>query len=377
LNRIAYIDGLRAVAVASVVAFHAAKYNPAIAGDPSSLLGLALRHGSHGVDLFFVLSGFCLSYPTLVRRHGGDTSAFDVVRYAARRIVRITGPYYCAIVALLGLAFALRAYGVGLPPSMPRAGFSVLDVIGQALFFDHDVRFLNGSFWTLAVEFRWYFAFPVLLWLWTVSARAFALVAIVALVVFTSGPRVVDLLTLPAFMLGIVAAAAAVHRPAAARFAWPALLALVALGVVTSKSDVAPWVWTTTPVWQLAAFALVVAAGATPRLTHLLATRPLVAIGGASYGIYLAHEPVIALVEQYGPPAGVLLALAALVAGIAVGLAFSWIAERPFVASPLRDRLVAALEGMLSRWLVAARIPRAVRLRSAPAPVPLAQTPAA
>jgi peptidoglycan/LPS O-acetylase OafA/YrhL len=377
LNRIAYIDGLRAVAVTSVVAFHAAKYNPAIAGDPSSLLGLALRHGSHGVDLFFVLSGFCLSYPTLLRMHGGGAPTFDVVRFAAHRIVRITGPYYCAIIALLVLAFTLHAPGIGLPPSMPQAGFSVLDVIAQGLFLDHNVRFLNGSFWTLAVEFRWYFAFPVLLWLWTVSARAFALVAIVALVAFTSGLRVTDLLTLPAFMLGIVAAAVAVRRHAAARLALPAMLALVVLGVATSGSDFAPWVWTTTPVWQLAAFALVVAAGATPRLTLILSARPIVAIGGASYGIYLAHEPVIALIEQHGPQAGALLALAALLGGIAAGLTFSWIAERPFVNSPLRDRLVGALEAGFSRWLYAARVPRMVRLHRTRAQLPVPHAPAA
>jgi peptidoglycan/LPS O-acetylase OafA/YrhL len=365
LNRIAYIDGLRAVAVASVVAFHAAKYNPAIAGDPSSLLGLALRHGSHGVDLFFVLSGFCLSYPTLQRLYGGDAVTFDVARFAARRIVRITGPYYCTIVVLLVLVFGLRAAGLGLPPSMPQSGFSAGDVVLQALFFDHNVRFLNGSFWTLAVEFRWYFVFPLVLWLWTVSPRAFALVAIVALVAYTSGARLVDFLTLPAFMLGIVAAAVAVRRPPAARWALPALLGLVALGVATSGSDVAPWVWTTTPVWQLAAFALVVAAGATPQLSRLLEVRALTAVGAASYGIYLVHEPVIAFVERHAPPAGAPLALAAMLSGIAVGLAFSRVAERPFVSSPLRDRMVGALERTLSRRLQALRIARGVPLRRA------------
>ena len=363
MNRIAYIDGLRAVAVASVVAFHAAKYNPAIAGDPSSLLGLALRHGSHGVDLFFVLSGFCLSYPTLRRLYGGATVTFDVARFTARRIIRITGPYYCTIVVLLVLASGLHALGIGLPQSMPQTGFSAGDVIEQALFFDHGVRFLNGSFWTLAVEFRWYFAFPLVLWLWTVSPRAFALVAIAGLVAYTAGARVVDFLTLPAFMLGIVAAAVALRRPAAARFAWPALLGLVTLGVATSGSDVAPWVWTTTPVWQLAAFARVVAAGATPRLSRLLAVRPLAAVGAASYGIYLIHEPVIAFVERHAPQAGAPLALAAMLCGIAVGLAFSKVAERPFVASPLRDRLVGALERTLSRWLRALHIAPGVPLR--------------
>src|SRR5690242_19069564 len=59
-HRIAYVDGLRAVAVLLVVAFHAAKYSGMSPAGPMASL---LRAGSHGVDLFFVLSGFCLSYP--------------------------------------------------------------------------------------------------------------------------------------------------------------------------------------------------------------------------------------------------------------------------------------------------------------------------
>ena len=93
-QRIAYIDGLRAVAILSVVVHHTAKYNPSLA------LG-ALRHtlleGAHGVDLFFVLSGFCLSYPALAALRDGSTGRFDAVRYWARRLVRILPPFWIAL----------------------------------------------------------------------------------------------------------------------------------------------------------------------------------------------------------------------------------------------------------------------------------------
>jgi peptidoglycan/LPS O-acetylase OafA/YrhL len=65
-----------------------------------------LGQGSHGVELFFVLSGFCLAYPTLAKLRAGKGS-FDVARYAAHRIVRIAPPYYIAmgVFAVLSLAF--------------------------------------------------------------------------------------------------------------------------------------------------------------------------------------------------------------------------------------------------------------------------------
>ncbi|MGZ3506238.1 MAG: acyltransferase family protein [Vulcanimicrobiaceae bacterium] len=69
-KRIAYIDGLRAVAVLSVVTYHAGKYAPASFVSLASPLSVVLRQCYHGVDLFFVISGFCLAYPTLARLRG-------------------------------------------------------------------------------------------------------------------------------------------------------------------------------------------------------------------------------------------------------------------------------------------------------------------
>jgi peptidoglycan/LPS O-acetylase OafA/YrhL len=52
-GRLGYIDGLRAIAVLLVILFHSRVHAP----------GVTLNHffleGTHGVDLFFVLSGFC------------------------------------------------------------------------------------------------------------------------------------------------------------------------------------------------------------------------------------------------------------------------------------------------------------------------------
>lgn len=103
MRRLAHIDGLRAIAVLGVVMHHIAKYDHHLATSPWRH---ALREGAHGVDLFFVISGFCLSYPLIVRMHGAGDATLRVAHYFARRLVRIVPPYYAAVAALL-LLFAV------------------------------------------------------------------------------------------------------------------------------------------------------------------------------------------------------------------------------------------------------------------------------
>ncbi len=64
-RRIAHVDGLRAVAVLLVVACHTAKWDPRLGQGPALQ---ALLQGTHGVDLFFVLSGFLSLVPSYCDR---------------------------------------------------------------------------------------------------------------------------------------------------------------------------------------------------------------------------------------------------------------------------------------------------------------------
>src|ERR1700741_1429019 len=99
-HRIEYVDGLRAVAVLSVLAEHVTRH--------STLAGATARHvlmeGAHGVDLFFVLSGFCLAYPTLAKMREQGRATFGIADFGAKRIVRIVPPFYLATVLLVLIA---------------------------------------------------------------------------------------------------------------------------------------------------------------------------------------------------------------------------------------------------------------------------------
>src|SRR5579872_2838914 len=119
MGRLAYIDVLRAVAVLMVVTLHAG----------------ILPWGYLGVDLFFILSGFCLSYPTLAKLHRDGATSFDLRAFAARRLVRIVPPYYAAIAMMLVVVFFVsRAHLVVPSLAMLPYGFSWIDLAKQAFF---------------------------------------------------------------------------------------------------------------------------------------------------------------------------------------------------------------------------------------------------
>lgn len=363
-SRIAYIDGLRAVAVLLVVLDHAMQHGLSSgAGSPSeAVLRRVFAEGSHGVDLFFVLSGFCLAHPTLSALRNGGSATFDACSYFAKRIVRIVPPYYAAIAVILALG------GAGIA--------SIGDLVKQALFLDRGTTFINGSFWTLCIEFRWYFIFPLALTLWVRNARAFlaAASALTAMFWFTRAHDV-DLGTLLPFMLGIVAADLSL-RPGGAheRLSKYLLLGGVLLGIVLERVTSMPTQFgieqmsafiQTNAGWQIAMFGLVLAAGSNAALRTLLSARLLVAVGAASYSIYLVHEPVVALVDaRVGGVAAqcTLSAVAAVLAGTVFWVAF----ERPWTHGVLKRRALNAVRAAVSPIFVWLRLPsRVALLRSA------------
>jgi peptidoglycan/LPS O-acetylase OafA/YrhL len=356
-QRMAYVDGLRAVAVLSVVAFHAAHWDPNLHG---GFVQYAFSEGSHGVDLFFVLSGFCLSYPVLRALHRQKTAIFDLAGYFARRTVRIVPPYYLAIAVIVALLLVLGRIGWQMPYELSLERVGWLDFAKQILFADREPQFLNPSFWTLAVEWRWYFLFPIVLWLWTRSRRAFFFVIVCCFIgAATTRAGGFDLPLLPAFMLGIAAAQYEIDER---RFGLITLLLAVlatAVGIALEPLYGPEYFVQLQPAGLLAAFFFVLACGSMPALRAVLGFRPLAWVGVASYSISLVHEPVIGALENN---AGVSPLVAAL-GGIAAGFAFWALLERPFMTNPLKARLVnwlaprirklADFVGVPSSWTLA------------------------
>jgi peptidoglycan/LPS O-acetylase OafA/YrhL len=147
------IDGLRAIAVLSVLGFHA--------------FPTMFPSGFIGVDIFFVISGFLISSIILKALAEGSFSFFD---FYSRRIKRI----FPALFIVLLTCFAVGWF-VLLPDELKQlgkhmaagAGFgSNLILLSESGYFDNlsDTKPLL-HLWSLGIEEQFYMAWPLLLWL--------------------------------------------------------------------------------------------------------------------------------------------------------------------------------------------------------------------
>lgn len=146
------IDGLRAIAVLSVVIFH---LNP-----------LWLPGGYLGVDIFFVISGYLIT--SIIYRDISDTK-FNFADFYVRRIKRILPVFFVALSVGLALAYSsfMRNDAIQTGTHAQYAiGFAsnILSARSAGGYFDpssEEKIFLH--IWSLSVEEQFYFVFPILL----------------------------------------------------------------------------------------------------------------------------------------------------------------------------------------------------------------------
>lgn len=159
------IDGLRAIAVLSVVAFHAF---------PSWMKG-----GFIGVDVFFVISGYLIS--TIIFTNL-DKQTFSFAEFYARRIKRIYPALLLVLTATVVFGwFALLAdeYKQLGKHLMGAAGFvSNLVLWGESGYFDNSAESKPLlHLWSLGIEEQFYFVWPLLCWMfWRMKSRRLALI---------------------------------------------------------------------------------------------------------------------------------------------------------------------------------------------------------
>src|SRR6478752_5285458 len=148
-QRLAGLDGLRAVATLSVFAFHCGA-----AWLPGGFLGL---------DLFFVLSGYLIT--TILLREQESTGAIDLLRFWTRRIQRLL-PALLVMVTIVAAVLVLRPDGP--PPAFRGDALSTLGYVANWRFAFGDTsyfaQFADPSTmqhtWSLAVEEQFYLLWP-------------------------------------------------------------------------------------------------------------------------------------------------------------------------------------------------------------------------
>jgi len=154
-ERILAIDGLRAVAVLGVIWAHVWAFS----GTPSLSFGFvggvqldlnrALSAGGTGVDLFFVISGFCM-YLVYARQEVFSWGGYAV--FLKKRWLRIAPAFY---VAAFSAALGTWIAGYGFPTVKLAANLAFLHIWVPDTV-------LVAPFWSLATEWHFYLLLPLL-----------------------------------------------------------------------------------------------------------------------------------------------------------------------------------------------------------------------
>lgn len=353
--RRADIQGLRAIAILLVVAFHA---------------GLPLPGGFVGVDVFFVISGFVIAQ--LIMRQQERRFALRTFYY--RRMRRLLPALALMItVALVAAIFIESPFGpqrtaatTGIGASLFVANFVIYATTGGYFDAPAEINPLLHT-WSLSVEEQFYFIFPALMVLAAAWGAASVRRRRMPALVLIGTMSVLSFLASVALGYNLISPAWLANAPAWAFYASPtrawefgagAFAAIVlaartkpftrgyaeSLGVLgliliafsavaISETDVFPGIVATVPVAGTLAL-LTAGIGQPPKpepfATRILSTTALVWIGALSYSWYLWHWPIIVFTHQLAPgdPTAIVIAAVA-------SLIPAWLAYR-YVENPIR-----------------------------------------
>jgi peptidoglycan/LPS O-acetylase OafA/YrhL len=313
---IAEIDGLRFVAISTVLLFHLAvdllaKAPERWAIPGAGLLRAVVMNGFHGVEIFFVVSGFVLSMP-YAAHHLLGRPAIPLGAYLLRRLTRLEPPYLLSLAVMFALLVVVKG----------QSASGLLPHLGASAVYLHNLVFreespINNVAWSLEVEIQFYALVPLLSHLFAIRSKllrrgtiAALAVASVLLEAFVLSPGQLAWLTVLRFghffLAGFLLAdlyltdwgERPAHTPAwdlVTLAGWPALV----------------WTWTAfgreplpgehpalLPAAAFPVLALLLAMAAfRGRWTSRLLSNPwLTAYGGMCYSIYLVHNPVFGVV---------------------------------------------------------------------------------
>ena len=365
MPRLHFIDGLRGLAMLMVLLYHCWLFG----GLWSVGLTIGARHvnvapilgfGHIGVNLFLVLSGFCLYWPFV---KGGGRREPTLWQFAKKRGRRILPPYYVTLV-LFGAAPLIQAWH-------HHAGFDLRYARNWLLLHAlmlHNTRpdyvlSINGSLWSLALEFQLYILFPALVEAYRrFNARGVLLAALLFCTAYrfflVRGHWMPDdrygyVLAYSLFgrgfefalgmFMALWVARRHAERKSPARWADALLLGLIVpLAILDGRHG--HFQTLTDSMWGLLFAALLLAGSRSGTwVNRALSHRLLVWLGLFSYSVYLIHLPLVIALGEYGmgrfSNTGRVLFMLFLVAPLVLGLGylFHLLFERPFMNAP-RDR---------------------------------------
>jgi len=330
------IDGLRALAVMSVVIFHAFSW--------------MVPGGYAGVDVFFVISGYLITTNIL---HGLNESTFTIRGFYQRRIRRI----FPALVVMLTLVYVFGWF-VLLATEYRQLGKHVgsgASFISNIVLWKESGYFDTSSavkplthLWSLGIEEQFYIVWPLLLWaIFKVRLHVFTSTVVLAIISFGFGLYSLNHDVVGAYyspfnrfwelLIGAILAAVMLRRtPTEKATRIQNSLAIIGLALVLFTMF-ALNAQSTFPGWNALAptvgAACMIGAGPhTFTARHIFSLRPMVWVGLISFPLYLWHWPILTfarIIASLVPTAQVR------VGAVALSVFLSWATYR-LIEKPLR-----------------------------------------
>lgn len=337
------IDGLRAIAVLSVVVHH---YFPSL-----------LRGGFVGVDIFFVISGYLITQSILIDQ---EAKNFSLANFYARRIRRIFPALILVVATTLGIAVLF------MPPDdlieLARHAMGGVAFVSNILLWLEAGYFDSTSLekpflhlWSLCVEEQFYIIWPVMIMLtykgkyslyvltvsiivasfWVGAALTYSNPTTAFYWIFTRSWELLVGAAIPIFSSfynhKIMRLSEGNQKRAMLIGAIFGLVLVVSCMILVTKSSAFPGFWALLPVLGTA---LIIATGPDTALHSRILSFPiLVWFGLISFSLYLWHWPLLTLLRLYlpSPPENSTLIILAM-----ISIVLAWLTTQ--IEGPIRRR---------------------------------------
>ena len=295
------IDGLRAIAVLSVVSYHAF---------PNTL-----RAGFMGVDIFFVISGYLISS---IIFENLDRGSFSFGQFYGRRIKRI----FPALTLVLLSCLVFGWFGL-LGDEFKQLGKHMAAGAGfvSNFFLWQESGYFNNAaetkpllhLWSLAIEEQFYIFWPLIVWV-TWKRKTLFLIVFIGLIVaslaynmhlvrldstatfFSPATRIWELLA--GVLLAYMRVRPTAWQPSQRQLQIASSLGVLLLAIGFYRIDRGrpyPGTWALLPI--LGSFCLIFAGPTAWFNRFVLSNRLLVWIGLISFPLYLWHWPILSLMR--------------------------------------------------------------------------------